>query len=174
MQRTRVFTIVLPLLIAAIFVISTASEQAHARTIISGVDVKRGSIFISTSKRRLYYGLGSGKAIAYRVGVGRQDRQWTGKRYIRWKAKRPAWKATADILKDKPHLTGVIPGGAPNNPMGAAELLISGGGQYAIHGTNRPGSIGGFVSYGCIRMYNKDILDLYSRVGVGTRITVVK
>ncbi len=174
MQLYRATLIAVSLVLSLAFVGPIATNEAMARTIVSNVDVKPGTIFISTSKRRLYYGLGNGKAIQYKVGVGRQDKQWTGSRYIRWKAKKPAWKATEDILKDKPHLTGTIPGGAPNNPMGAAALIISGGGQYAIHGTNRPGSIGGFVSYGCIRMYNKDILDLYKRVGFGTKVVVTK
>ncbi|MEO0329712.1 MAG: L,D-transpeptidase [Pseudomonadota bacterium] len=150
----------------------SASQDAAARQVISGVDVSRGTILVLTSKRKLYYGLGNGKAIRYNVGVGKRGRQWTGRRYIARKAKKPAWQATPDILKDKPHLTRVIPGGAPENPMGAAALLISGNGYYAIHGTNRPRSIGGYVSYGCIRMHNKDILDLYQRARIGTRVIV--
>ena len=67
----------------------------------------------------------------------------------------------------------LIPGGSPHNPMGAAALTLSGG-EYAIHGTNAPGSIGGFVSYRCIRMYNADILDLYDRVGFGTTVVVTR
>jgi lipoprotein-anchoring transpeptidase ErfK/SrfK len=70
-------------------------------------------------------------------------------------------------------LPNVIPGGVPSNPMGAAALTLSGG-EYAIHGTNAPGSIGGFVSYGCIRMHNSDILDLFNRVGYGTRVVVTR
>jgi len=174
MQLKRALPGIYSVCLSILLLTVTTYNSAFAGRIISGVDVRKGSIFISTSKRKLLFGLGNGKAIEYRVGVGRKDKQWTGQRFIRRKAKRPAWKATPDILKDKPHLTGVIPGGAPNNPMGAAALVISGSGQYAIHGTNRPGSIGGFVSYGCIRMHNKDIIDLYKRVGVGTRITVVK
>ena len=68
----------------------------------------------------------------------------------------------------------VIPGGSPDNPMGVAALTLSGGGQYAIHGNNNPGSVGGFVSYGCIRMYNQDITDLYDRVGIGTPVIVTR
>jgi lipoprotein-anchoring transpeptidase ErfK/SrfK len=68
---------------------------------------------------------------------------------------------------------GVIPSGSSANPMGAAAMTLSGGGQYAIHGTNNPGSIGDFVSHGCIRMYNNDILDLYDRVGLGTKVVVL-
>jgi lipoprotein-anchoring transpeptidase ErfK/SrfK len=77
------------------------------------------------------------------------------------------------IRHDRPNLPEIVPSGAPNNPMGAAALTLSGG-NYAIHGTNSPTSIGGFVSYGCIRMYNSDIEDLYRRVQVGTRVIVTR
>ena len=83
--------------------------------------------------------------------------------------------ALMTVVKDinQPRLPNVIPGGVPANPMGAAALTLSGG-EYAIHGTNAPGSIGGFVSYGCIRMHNSDILDLFDRVGYGTRVVVTR
>jgi lipoprotein-anchoring transpeptidase ErfK/SrfK len=129
---------------------------------------------IRTGKRQLFLGIGRGRAIQYPVGVGRAGRQWTGKRFIAAKSLRPAWRATADIRRDKPGLTAIIPGGSPKNPMGAAALLISGSGQYAIHGTNDPNSIGRYVSYGCIRMYNQDVLDLFSRVRIGTRVIVTE
>src|SRR5262245_8644695 len=79
----------------------------------------------------------------------------------------PAWSPPDEIKRDKPSLPNVIPGGSPANPMGAAAMTLSGGGEYAIHGTNDPRSIGGFVSYGCIRMHNVDVLDLYNRVRLG-------
>jgi lipoprotein-anchoring transpeptidase ErfK/SrfK len=119
-------------------------------------------------------GLGNGKAVSYSVGVGRANKQWTGQKRISSKRVRPAWSPTAQIIRDKPGIAKVIPGGSPKNPMGAAALILSGAGQYAIHGTNNPGSIGGFVSYGCIRMYNEDIKDLFDRVRVGTKVTVNK
>ena len=81
--------------------------------------------------------------------------------------------APAEVKRDKPSLPDVIAGGSPRNPMGAAALTLNGG-DYAIHGTNRPGSVGGFVSYGCIRMHNRDIVDLYGRVSVGTPVIVVR
>ena len=86
------------------------------------------------------------------------------------------WIVTAkgpEIKHDKPNLPDVIPGGSGRNPMGAAALTLSQG-EYAIHGTNNPASIGGSVSYGCIRMYNADILDLYGRVGFGTPVVVTR
>ena len=86
---------------------------------------------------------------------------------------RPAWTPPAEVRKDKPFLPAVIPGGAPNNPMGVAAMTLAGG-EYAIHGTNQPGSIGGMVSYGCIRMLNADITDLFGRVGWGTTVVVTQ
>jgi len=105
------------------------------------------------------------------VGVGRAGKQWAGVSRIDGKYLRPAWAPPPEIRRDKPSLPSVIPGGSPRNPMGVAAMTLSGG-EYAIHGTNAPGSIGGFVSYGCIRMFNHDILDLYSRVSYGTTVVV--
>jgi lipoprotein-anchoring transpeptidase ErfK/SrfK len=150
----------------------TAAEVALASSIISFGGVKRGVILIRTSERRLYLGIGNGQALSYPIGVGRAGRQWTGRRWISAKSIKPAWRPTPDIRRDKPNIASIIPGGSPQNPMGAAALLISGSGQYAIHGTNNPGSIGRYVSYGCIRMHNDDIIDLYRRVYVGTTVVV--
>jgi lipoprotein-anchoring transpeptidase ErfK/SrfK len=75
------------------------------------------------------------------------------------------------IRKDNPRLPALVKAG-PNNPLGVA-VLVLGDGTYGIHGTNRPETIGTFASYGCFRMYNKDILDLFSRVAIGTSVTVV-
>ncbi len=159
---------------ACLGVIITTMGYAGARTLVSYKGITKGAIIIKTSQRSLYWGLGNGKAVKYPVGVGRANKQWTGQKWISSKRVKPAWSPTAQILRDKPKMTRVIAGGSPGNPMGAAALILSGDGQYAIHGTNRPGSIGGFVSYGCIRMYNKDIKDLYGRVRVGTRVTVTR
>ena len=75
----------------------------------------------------------------------------------------PAWSPPSEVKRDKPDMPDVIPGGSPRNPMGVAAMTLAGG-EYAIHGTNVPGSVGGFVSYGCIRMYNADVSDLFDRV----------
>ena len=157
------------LTLAAALTLSPQTE-AEARSVVSA-DVPRGTILVDTSQRRLYYGLGSGKAIRYRVAVGRAGKQWTGSARIRRKAWRPAWAPTPEIRRDNPRLPRVIPAGASNNPMGAAALVLSKG-TYAIHGTNRPGLIGRAVSYGCIRMSNQDITDLYGRVSWGTKVVV--
>jgi lipoprotein-anchoring transpeptidase ErfK/SrfK len=146
----------------------------HARETVRLNGYSAGTIVIKTNERHLYYVTGEGQAIRYRVGVGKAGMAWTGLSSIDGKYISPAWQAPESIRKDYSRLPPVIPGGSPSNPMGAAALTLSGGGQYAIHGTNNPGSIGGFVSHGCIRMYNQDIMDLYARVSVGTKVVVLR
>jgi lipoprotein-anchoring transpeptidase ErfK/SrfK len=143
---------------------------AHG-TIVAAPSVSAGTIVVRTSERRLYYGLGGGRAIAYPVGVGRAGQQWSGTSYINRKYIRPDWTPPSVILADHPNIPRLIKGGSPHNPMGVAAMSIAGG-EYAIHGTNQPGTVGHFVSYGCIRMFNADITDLYSRVRVGTEVIV--
>jgi lipoprotein-anchoring transpeptidase ErfK/SrfK len=160
----------------AAFLLAAAAalpQPAQAREIVgfSG-GYSSGTIVVKTNERALYYVLGNGKAVRYPVGVGRRGKQWSGTAYINGMQLKPAWSPPAEVRRDKPSLPAVIPGGAASNPMGAAAMTLSGGGEYAIHGTNSPGSIGGFVSYGCIRMYNADVLDLYSRVSWGTTVVV--
>lgn len=152
---------------------TTMPAAASGNLVAFGGEVSAGTIVVRTNERRLYLVVGQGRAIAYPVGVGRAGRQWQGHAFIDSKRVRPAWGPPPDIKRDHPNMPDVIPGGAPNNPMGVAALTLSGG-QYAIHGTNNPNSIGGFVSYGCIRMYNQDITDLYDRVGVGTPVIVTR
>jgi len=153
---------------------TTATQSAQAREIVgfSGA-YSPGTVVVRTGERSLYYVLGGGKAVRYSVGVGKAGKQWTGTTMIDGKHLRPAWSPPADVKHDKPSIPNLIAGGSPRNPMGAAALTLAGG-QYAIHGTNMPGSVGGFVSYGCIRMYNADVLDLYSRVGFGTTVVVTR
>ena len=152
----------------------SAIMPASAREVVAfNGDASPGTIVVRTNERKLYLVLGEGRALRYTVGVGRAGRQWAGRSFVDGKHIKPAWSPPPDIRRDKPNLPSVIPGGSAANPMGAAALTLSGG-DYAIHGTNSPGSIGGFVSYGCIRMYNQDIVDLYGRVGVGTPVVVTR
>lgn len=147
--------------------------EAREAVAFNDASYSPGTVVIRTGERRLYYVLGGGRALRYPVGVGRAGKQWTGAAYIDGKHLRPAWSPPADVKRDKPSLPDLIPGGSPRNPMGAAALTLSRG-EYAIHGTNAPRSVGGFVSYGCIRMYNGDVLDLYQRVNVGTTVVVTR
>jgi lipoprotein-anchoring transpeptidase ErfK/SrfK len=136
-------------------------------------DYSPGTIVIRTSERRLYLVLPGNRALRYPVGVGKAGKQWQGEAQIVAKFLKPAWMPPAEVKHDIPSIPNYIAGGVPSNPMGAAAMVLTGG-QYAIHGTNRPDSVGGFVSYGCIRMYNADILSLYRRVAVGTPVVVTR
>jgi len=107
------------------------------------------------------------------VAVGKAGKTWTGVAHIQGKFLKPAWSPPEEIRRDKPNLPDVIPGGTPENPMGVAAMTLNPG-EYAIHGTNAPNSIGHFASYGCIRMHNSDIMDLYQRVDVGTPVVVLR
>jgi lipoprotein-anchoring transpeptidase ErfK/SrfK len=147
--------------------------SSPAREIVHLTGYAPGTIVVKTNQRRLYLVLDGSNAIRYPVGVGRAGKAWAGSAYINGKYIQPAWSPPPEIKHDKPSLPDIIPGGSPSNPMGAAALTLSEG-DYAIHGTNNPGSIGGFVSYGCIRMYNQDIMDLYGRVSLGTRVVVLQ
>ena len=130
-----------------------------------------GMIVISTSARRLYYVTGRGQAIEYPVGVGRPGFEWSGTKAITRKAEWPSWTPPAQMLKRRPDLPRYMSGG-PANPLGARALYL-GSSLYRIHGSNEPETIGQAVSSGCIRMTNEDVVDLYNRVRVGTRVTVM-
>ena len=159
--------------IAAAIGIAFTATGASAREIVPFEGrVSPGTIVIKTGERRLYYVRGDGTALRYRVAVGKPGKQWFGEAQIDGKYVQPAWSPPAEVKRDNPRLPDVIPGGAPNNPMGARALTLNLD-EYAIHGTNRPSSIGTFASYGCIRMLNQDIIDLYEQVSVGTRVVVV-
>lgn len=135
--------------------------------------VAPGTIVVRTAERKLYLALGDGSAIRYSVAVGKAGKQWFGQAAIDGKHVEPAWSPPTEVKRDNPRLPLVIPGGSPRNPMGAAALTLDRG-EYAIHGTNNPSSIGATVSYGCIRMQNRDILDLFDRVSVGTPVVVTR
>ncbi|MEH2530698.1 lipoprotein-anchoring transpeptidase ErfK/SrfK [Bradyrhizobium sp. AZCC 1588] len=162
-------------LAATLAVATMMSTQAQARPELVGIsdDYAPGTIVVKTHERRLYLILESGRAMRYPVGVGKAGKQWSGTTKIDGKYLNPAWSPPNEVRRDKPYMPDVIPGGSPRNPMGVAAMTLAGG-EYAIHGTNVPGSVGGFVSYGCIRMLNDDIFDLYQRVPVGTTVTVTR
>ena len=151
-----------------------AAPPSDARDIVRFSGYSAGTVVVRTNERRLYYVIGDGKAIRYPVGVGRAGMGWSGTVSIDGKFVRPAWSPPDMIKRENPKIPNIIPSGSPANPMGEAAITLSGGGQYAIHGTNNPGSIGRFVSHGCIRMYNSDVMDLYNRVSLGTPVVVLR
>ncbi len=142
------------------------------REIVSFSGYSAGTIVISTAERRLYYVLGNGSAVRYGVGVGRPGFEWAGTKTITRKAEWPDWTPPPQMLKRRPDLPRHMKGGIAN-PLGARAMYL-GGSLYRIHGSNEPDTIGQAVSSGCIRMTNADVVDLYSRVRVGTRVVVLR
>jgi len=127
-------------------VMSSAAQARPEMVDISG-EYTPGTIVVKTHERRLYLILDSGRAMRYPVGVGKAGKQWAGTTKIDGKYLHPAWSPPSEVRRDKPNMPDVIPGGSPRTPMGVAAMTLAGG-EYAIHGTNLPGSVGGFVSYG--------------------------
>jgi len=130
-----------------------------------------GTIVIDTPNTYLYFVLGAGKAIRYGIGVGRDGFTWSGIKTIERKTEWPDWLPPSDMLKRQPYLPRFMAGG-PGNPLGARAMYLSGS-VYRIHGTNNPSTIGKHVSSGCIRMQNADVIDLYDRARVGTKVVVL-
>jgi lipoprotein-anchoring transpeptidase ErfK/SrfK len=130
-----------------------------------------GTIIIDTPNTYLYFVLDGGKAIRYGIGVGREGFTWSGVKAIERKAEWPDWIPPAEMLQRQPYLPRFMAGG-PGNPLGARAMYI-GGTVYRIHGTNAPSTIGKQVSSGCIRMLNEDVIDLYARTSVGTKVVVL-
>ena len=133
---------------------------------------KPGTIVINSTERRLYYVMSDGKAMRYGVGVGRPGFDWAGSQSITRKAEWPGWTPPAQMLKRRPDLPRHMAGG-PDNPLGARAMYL-GSTLYRIHGSNEPETIGQAVSSGCIRMLNEDVIDLYDRAKVGTRVVVAR
>jgi lipoprotein-anchoring transpeptidase ErfK/SrfK len=129
-----------------------------------------GTVVVHTSERFLYLVQGNNRAIRYGVGVGRDGFQWSGIHRITRKAEWPDWTPPPEMIQRQPYLPRFMAGG-PGNPMGARALYI-GSTVYRLHGTNQPQTIGSAVSSGCFRLVNPDIIDLYGRVPVGTKIVV--
>ncbi len=130
-----------------------------------------GTVIIDTAHTFLYLTLGDGKAIRYGIGVGREGFTWSGVETISRKAEWPDWIPPAAMVARQPYLPRWI-GGGPGNPLGARALYL-GNTQYRIHGTNDPASIGKHMSAGCIRLRNEDVIDLYNRIDVGTKVIVL-
>jgi lipoprotein-anchoring transpeptidase ErfK/SrfK len=130
-----------------------------------------GTLIVDTQNTYLYLVLGNGKAVRYGIGVGREGFTWNGTEKVSRMAEWPDWHPPEEMIDRQPYLPRFMAGG-PGNPLGARALYL-GKTIYRIHGTNQPSTIGTFVSSGCIRLTNEDVMDLYTRVKVGTRVVVL-
>lgn len=130
-----------------------------------------GTVVIDTAQTYLYFVLSDGKAIRYGIGVGRDGFTWSGAQAVTRKAEWPDWTPPQEMIARQPYLPRFMAGGE-GNPLGARAIYL-GSTIYRIHGTNMPSTIGQKLSSGCIRMLNEDVIDLYSRVRIGTQVVVL-
>ena len=130
-----------------------------------------GTVIIDTPNTYLYLVLGGDRAMRYGIGVGREGFTWSGVQQITRKAEWPDWTPPPEMIQRQPYLPRFVAGG-PGNPLGARAMYL-GGTVYRIHGTNQPQTIGTAISSGCFRLVNEDVMDLYSRVNVGTKVIVL-
>ena len=149
---------------------SSANKRSAAGRVWRRPEFKKGN-----DRRRprsgVYYVLDYGRAIEYGVGVGREGFTWSGTKNVSRKREWPDWRPPSQMLRGA-HLPKYKAGGI-DNPLGARALYL-GSSQYRIHGSNEPDTMGAAVSSGCIRMTNRDVVDLYSRAKVGTKVVVLK
>ncbi|MCJ2052299.1 L,D-transpeptidase [Methylobacterium sp. J-070] len=149
---------------------AVAPEYQRQEVAFSGAQ-RPGTIVIDTAGKHLYLVQPGQRALRYGIGVGRPGFAWSGLKTVSRKAEWPDWTPPAEMIARRPDLPRHMAGG-PENPLGARALYL-GSSLYRIHGTNEPNTIGQSVSSGCIRMMNDDVVDLYERVPVGTRVEVL-
>jgi len=162
-------------LFAAFIALALTGKPAVAGVLTSLDGAYRpGSIVISQHLRKLFFVVQSGEAIAYPVAVAKHGKEWSGYAKVEGKYVEPAWSPPDSVKRDHPELPNVIPGGSPHNPMGARAITLDRE-EVAIHGTTQKmrASVGTAASYGCIRMRNEDVIDLYDRVSVGADVVMV-
>lgn len=127
-------------------------------------------LIVSFADRRLYHIIERGRAISYPIAVPRPEHRWNGVERISNKRVNPSWRPTAQMRREDPSLPTVVPGGAPQNPLGVRAIYL-GNTLYRIHGTDAPWTIGSNVSRGCVRMHNEHVVELYDKVRPGMKVT---
>ena len=156
--------------------LAASAVAAEARSLVEFPSpYAPGTIVISQTARKLYLIIDADRALAYPVAVAKHGKEWSGFARVDGKYVEPAWSPPESVKRDHPELPDLIPGGSPHNPMGARAITLDRD-QVAIHGTTSTmrASVGTAASYGCIRMYNEDVIDLYERVSVGAPVVMVR
>jgi lipoprotein-anchoring transpeptidase ErfK/SrfK len=170
---------------ASLALAPSVSLAAKKRSAYKGAEIVRfrslekpGTVIVNTQKRVLYYVLGPEIAIRYGVAVGKEGYDWSGIAKVGRKQKWPTWTPPGSMIKRKPELAKWAAGmpGGPENPLGARAIYLYENGRdtlFRIHGTNEPDSIGSAASSGCIRMLNREVIDLYNGVTIGAKVIVI-
>lgn len=170
-KRIRLAAIALCAFWFAMGSVHVTPASAARRVVAFSSAYPAGTIVIIQRQRKLYLSLGDGRAIRYPVAIGKSGRAWSGWTRVDGKYIRPAWSPPAAVKRWNPRIPDVIPGGSPRNPMGARAITLARS-EIAIHGTTKSmrRSIGRAASFGCIRMYDEDVIHLYERVQVGAKV----
>jgi len=185
MKRLHLFKIGLATLALTVLATTFTPTKGHAQGLFSAIfggggqsgrrevsftkRVRTGTIIVSFADRRLYQVIRPGVAMSYPIGVPTGRARWQGTLNVSRKAVNPGWTPTASMRRENPKLPAHVPGGHPRNPLGVRALYL-GSTLYRIHGTDAPWTVGKNVTHGCIRMYNNDVIDVYNRTRVGTRV----
>ena len=151
---------------------SPAPRTSGRQLVAFPASVRPGTIIVRFGERRLYYVLPQQRAIAYPIGAPIGKARWSGVTQVSSKRINPMWTPTAEMRRENPTLPAYVPGGHPRNPLGVRAMYL-GSSTYRIHGTDAPWTVGQEVSQGCIRMYNADVIDLYNRTPIGTKVVVL-
>ena len=149
----------------------SAVDGSGRESVAFSPSYKTGQLVVSFGDRRLYHVTAAGRADSYPIAIPREQSRWQGVMSITQKRINPSWTPTPTMRAENPRLPMWVPGGHPMNPLGVRGLYL-GSSTYRIHGTDAPWTIGQPVSKGCIRMYNQDVIALYDRVPVGTKVPV--
>lgn len=181
MSRKNCIEYLLVVLISVGWIFSSSSasnaqgffgQPATGKTLVNfSSNYNKGTIIVSFADRKVYKILDKNRAVSYPIAIPKGDSKWSGTYPVTRKTVNPKWTPTARMRRENPKLPSYMPGGHPKNPLGVRALYL-GDTLYRIHGTDAPWLIGKAVSSGCIRMYNKDVIDLYNQTPVGTKVVV--
>ncbi|WP_287959009.1 L,D-transpeptidase [Filomicrobium sp.] len=155
------------------FLDSMAQSRISKQTVRLNTEYPAGTIIVSFGDRRLYRIEEGGQATSYPITAPAKYANWEGTLPVTMKRVNPSWRPTPSMIRKNPKLPSYVPGGHPQNPLGVRALYL-GDTLYRIHGTDAPWTIGEAVSAGCIRMYNEDVKDLYSRTKIGAKVIVTR
>ena len=150
---------------------SEKPNDSGKTTVRFDMAARPGDVIVSFGDRKVYFITRPGEALSYPIAIPREQSRWQGITAVTQKRQNPSWTPTPTMRAENAKLPAWVPGGHPMNPLGTHALYL-GSSAYRIHGTDAPWSVGSAVSKGCVRMFNKDVQDLYPRVKVGAKVTV--
>lgn len=158
--------------------VSQVDQKYYRRTVPYESSEEPGTIIVDPSNYYVYRIEGDGRATRYGANVGRQGFLWSGEAYVGRKGEWPTWTPPKEMIKRQPEVAkyaGGMPGG-PENPLGARTLYLYQKGVYTLYtlySTSDPETIGTNLTSGCTGLLTQDMIDLYDRTPVKTKVIVL-